>query len=55
MIRVSSSAVLFVILLVIYVAGKGYNRESKDIVDRLIQGLLGCDLLIAVIVTLVAV
>ena len=55
MTRTSSSAVLFVILLVSYTARSGWTQESKGIVGESIQSCVGCELFIAVIVTLVTV
>ena len=54
MMRASNSAVLFVTLLVPYAAGKDWTRESNGIVGRSIYCYVGCELLRAVIVTLVA-
>ena len=55
MMRVSSSAVLFVILVVPLVASRGCTRESKDTGGKSIQGLIVCELLIVLIVTLEAI
>ena len=55
MMRVSSSAVLFVILVVPLVTSRGCTRESKGTVGKSIQGLIVCELLIVLIVTLEAI
>ena len=48
----SSSAVLLVEVFVPYAVGRGWTRDSSGIVGRSIHIFVGCELLIAVIVTL---
>ena len=50
----SSSAVLLVEVFVPYAVGRGWTRESSGIVGRSIHIFVGCELLIAVMVTLAA-
>ena len=52
MMRVSSSTVLFVTLLVPYAAGSGCTREIEGIVGRSVHCFVGCELLRAMMVTL---
>ena len=52
MIRAKSSAVLFVTSLVPYAAGRGWTRVRRGMVGRSVHGRVGCELLMAVTVTL---
>ena len=52
-IRANSSAVLLVTLLVPYTAGRGWTRERIAIVGSSVHNWEGCELMMAVTVTLV--
>ena len=54
MTRARSLAVLFVTLLVSYAVGRVCTRARSGIVGISIHGVVGCELLIAVMVTLAA-
>ena len=51
-IRVSSSAVLLVTVLVPYMAGRGWTRESSGMVGRSTHGIGGYELLMVVMIKL---